>query len=137
MTSAGAGTAFRIVGQVAALWAIAELGQVIVERLGLLFPGNLVGMLILLALLASGVVRPAWVEPAATLLVRHLAFFFIPIAVGLMAMGDLIRAQGVPLLAILLASAGIGIVASGLVAQVMVRRHPATSSAEGPAEASR
>ena len=118
------GRAVLVVTQVAVFWAIAELGRAIVSRLGIPLPGNLVGMVILLALLGSGIVRPEWVEPAATLLLRHLAFFFVPIAVGLMAMGDLLRAQGVPLLAVLLVSAGVGIVASGATTQAIARRRP-------------
>ena len=117
-------TAIRVLAQVWAFWLIAEIGYAIVGRLGLPLPGNLVGMVLLLVLLASGIVRPSWVEPAATLLVRHLAFFFVPIAVGLMTLGDVLRAQGIGLLAVVLASAGAGIAAAGVVTQVAARRLP-------------
>lgn len=119
------GTATRVVVQVLAFWAIAELGRAVVTTLGLSLPGNLVGMVALLLLLLTGVVPAAWVEPAATLLIRHLGFFFVPIAVGLMTIGDLLRAQGIPLLAVIIASAGAGIAAAGLVTQAGARRLPA------------
>jgi holin-like protein len=41
-------------------------------------------MLLLLGLLMSGIVKLEWFESVASLLLTHLAFFFIPIAVGLM-----------------------------------------------------
>lgn len=128
-------TALRVLAQLAGFWAVSELGYAIVRQLGIPLPGNLVGMVILLALLASGIVRPAWVEPAATLLLRHLGFFFVPIAVGLMTIGDLLRAQGIPLLLVVLASAGIGIAASGFVTQVTARRLPAQPAIDGSAPA--
>jgi holin-like protein len=115
-------TALLVLAQLCVFWAFSELGRIGVSALGIPFPGNLAGMVILLLLLASGIVRPTWVEPAATLLLRHLAFFFIPIAVGLMTLGEVLRAQGIPLLVVVLASAGAGIVASGLVTQTAARR---------------
>lgn len=129
--------AFLVLAQICVFWAFSELGRIVVTALGVPFPGNLAGMVILLALLASGIVRPTWVEPAASLLLRHLAFFFIPIAVGLMTLGEVLRAQGIPLLVVVLASAGAGIVASGLVTQTAARRRPsADPAASDPATAS-
>ncbi len=122
-------TAALVFAQLCAFWAISELGTLVVSRLGVPFPGNLAGMVILLLLLASGIVRPTWVEPAATLLLRHLAFFFIPVAVGLMTLGEVLRAQGIPLLVVVLASAGAGIAVSGLVTQAAARHRPAATAA--------
>src|SRR5215470_19210088 len=70
--------------QVGLLWAILAVSNLVVTRLHLRVPGNIVGMLLLLALLSTGVVEERWVAAAAGLLTKHLAFFFIPIAVGLM-----------------------------------------------------
>jgi holin-like protein len=121
-------TAILVLAQLCIFWAISELGRALVTFFGIPFPGNLAGMLILLLLLASGIVRPAWVDPGATLLLRHLAFFFVPIAVGLMTLGEVLQAQGIPLLLVVLASAGAGILASGLVTQTAARRQSALPS---------
>ena len=126
-------TAILVAAQLCAFWAISELGGAVVSSLGIPFPGNLAGMVILLVLLASGIVRPTWVEPAATLLLRHLAFFFVPIAVGLMTLGEVLRAQGIPLLVVVLASAGAGIAVSSLITQTAARRQ--TVPAADPAAA--
>jgi holin-like protein len=88
---------------------ISEAGYAFVGALRLPLPGNLAGMLMLCALLSTGVIHLEWVEAGASLLVRHLAFFFIPIAVGLMAFGDLFVRHGVAIIVTLIVSAGIGI----------------------------
>jgi putative effector of murein hydrolase len=65
------------------LLLISEAGRVFVGALQLPLPGNLVGMLMSFALLTCGVIRLEWVEAGASMLVRHLGFFFIPIAIEL------------------------------------------------------
>jgi holin-like protein len=108
--------------QTAALLLISEAGRVFVGALQLPLPGNLVGMLMLFALLTCGVIRLEWVEAGASMLVRHLAFFFIPIAVGLMGFGDLFVNHGVEIVVTLMLSAAIGIYVAGLTSQVLTRR---------------
>jgi holin-like protein len=108
--------------QIAALLLLSEVGYAFVGTLQLPVPGNLVGMLLLFALLAAGVIRLEWVEAGASLLVRHLAFFFIPIAVGLMAFGNLFVRNGTAIVVTLIVSAAIGICVAGLTSQVLSRR---------------
>lgn len=106
-----------VVAQGSGLWLLSELGFALTARLGLALPGNLLGMMLLFILLVSGIVRLEWVNDAATFLLRHLAFFFIPLAVGLMTMDELMRSHGILILAALMASAAVGIVVSGWVVQ--------------------
>jgi holin-like protein len=94
-------------------------GYTTAERLHLPLPGNLVGLLLLLALLWTRALKVEWVEDAASLLVRHLAFFFIPITVGLMAYGPLFKHDGLAMLVTLIASAAAGIAATGISTQVL------------------
>ncbi len=84
-------------------------------------PGNVLGLTVLLALLCSGIVKASWLEPAATLLVRHLAFFFIPITIGLMGMGPLFALHGVGILFTLATSAAVGMAMCGLTYQRLTR----------------
>jgi holin-like protein len=85
-------------------------------------PGNLVGMLLLLALLATGALPLRWIEGSATLLTRHLAFFFIPITVGLIGFADLFLDKGPAILVTLVLSAAAGICVVGLSAQTLGAR---------------
>jgi holin-like protein len=106
--------------EIAALLLISEASQAVVRALPL--PGNLVGLLLLCVGLTAGVVRLPWIEAGASLLVRHLALFFIPIAVGLMAFGDLFVRHGVAIGVTLLVSTAIGIYVAGFMSQVLTRR---------------
>ena len=106
-----------IVMQIVALVAISQAGYAVAAALQLPVPGNLVGMLFLLGLLATGLVRLTWIETSASLLTRHLAFFFIPIAVGLMAFAELFLDNGPAILLTLVVSAAVGMWSSGISAQ--------------------
>ena len=99
--------------QLGALAALNWLGNAITHALGISFPGNLLGMLILLLLLVTGVVKLRWIDRCCDILTHHLAFFFIPIAVGLLAYGELARSEGPAILAVLILSAAIGILLAG------------------------
>lgn len=117
--------ALQIVAQVAGFWAINALGHALAGQLGIALPGNLLGMVMLFALLASGIVKLEWVNAGATLLLRHLAFFFIPVAVGLMTMGGLMRSHGIAIAVELLASAAAGILVSAGLVQILARTRSA------------
>jgi holin-like protein len=99
--------------QFAGLIAIDQLAIVLTPHLPLPLPSNLVGMLLLALLLLTGLVRESWLGQAAVLFQRHLAFFFVPIAVGLMAYGSLLRQHGLMLLLVILVSTAAGIAAAG------------------------
>ena len=119
--------------QILVLIALNQIGHIVAERLHVPLPGNLVGMLLLLALLSSGVVRLSWIESGASLLLGHLAFFFVPIAVGLMAFADVLQRDGLTWLVTLVLAAGIGIWAAGLVTQAFaLRARPVESSMQAP-----
>ena len=105
-------------------WAFCALnyaGIWFVRRTGLPVPGNLIGMVALYALLALGVVKVAWFDVTGSFLIKHLAFFFIPITVGLMNSGPLLLADGLGIMLILALSAAIGIILAGWVSQVLLR----------------
>ena len=110
--------------QISALWALNFAGVWLVNTMVLPIPGNLVGMMTLFALLALGIVKLAWFETAGSFLIRHLAFFFVPITVGLMNAGYLLAARGLAILLILAVSAAIGILLAGRVSQVLLRKSP-------------
>ena len=62
--------------QILGLWALNIAGNWVIEKTAVPIPGNLIGMVLLYALLAAGIVKLSWFEPAGSFLIRHLAFFF-------------------------------------------------------------
>jgi len=107
--------------QLLGLCALNYAGIWFARRTGLPVPGNLIGMVALYALLALGVVKVAWFDVTGSFLIKHLAFFFIPITVGLMNSGPLLLADGLGIMLILALSAAIGIILAGWVSQVLLR----------------
>ncbi len=62
-------------------------------------PGSIIGMLILFALMATGLVPVDWVRPSANLFIRYMILLFVPISVGLMDHFDLLVNNALPILA--------------------------------------
>ena len=106
-----------IISQLASLIVINRAGYMLAHGLSLRLPGNLVGMLILFALLSGRLVRLEWMQEGASILTRHLAFFFIPIAVGLIAFKEVFLQHGLAILGTLIVSATAGILLCGFIAQ--------------------
>ena len=122
-----------LISQLAFLTLIDRAGYMLAHALSLRLPGNLLGMLILLTLLSIRVVRLEWVQEGASILTRHLAFFFIPIAVGLIAFKEVFLQHGLAILCTLIISAIAGILLCGFMTQAFKEReakyHDITASA--------
>jgi len=121
-------TVITIAFQIAALLVLNGVGYALAVALQLPLPGNLLGMLLLLSLLATGLVPLRWVESSASVLIRHLGFFFVPISVGLMSLGELFLDNGVAILITLVVSAVIGIGVAGLSSQRLASRRDRRAS---------
>ncbi len=107
--------------QILLLVLISKLGYFVAGLLSLSIPGNVLGMLLLLALLWSGLLPLHWIDRGASLLVQHLALFVIPIVVGFVNFGDLLLENGLVILLALVAGLIVGICVTGLVAQRLVK----------------
>ncbi len=108
--------------QLTGLWVLNFAGVWAVQKTALPIPGNLVGMLVLYALLALGVVKVAWLDLTGSFLIKHLAFFFVPITVGLMDSGPLLLARGLEIMVVLTVSAAFGILLTGFASQALLAK---------------
>ena len=109
-----------VAAQLLGLWSLNAAGVWAVAAAGLPVPGNLIGMLVLFALFASGTVKLSWFETSGAFLIKHLAFFFVPITVGLMDMGPLLAASGVGIIVTLALSAALGLSLAGWISQLLL-----------------
>ena len=107
----------QFLGQLAVLIAIYLVGNQIVRLTGLPVPGNVVGVVLLYALLNLGLIRLEQVQDAADFLLRHLVFFFIPVAVDLMNWGGLFYRYGLMLALAIAVSTVLTYVGTGWIAQ--------------------
>lgn len=97
------------------LFGLNALGNWIVSTFEWKVPGNVIGMILLLVLLMTKIIRVEWIEDSAGFLTKHLAFFFIPIAVGLMSYGNLLKAEGIPLFLALIVSLSVGLFVTAVI----------------------
>jgi holin-like protein len=116
------GKGMKLAAQVLLLYLVYLAGAKVVAFLHLPIPGNVLGMLLLLGLLWTKIIPLQWVDEAAALLLKHLAFFFIPFAVGLMVWGDLFRAQGLVLLFVIVAGAIFSVACTGSLVNWLAKR---------------
>lgn len=117
-----------LIPQLLGLWLLNEAGYWIVETLQLPFPGNVMGMLLLFVLLVTKTIPLRWIEQASGLLIKHLAFFFIPIAVGLMNFGNLFLKNGAALITAIIGSAAIGMLITGATSQKLASKKGESAS---------
>lgn len=112
---------FKLIGQFLFLWIVYYLSTLVVETFHLSIPGSVLGMICLFGLLSAGVINEQWLSTAANPLLKHMAFFFIPIAVGLMEWGSLLTQKGYLLFLPLVVSALVSLVTTGRVVQFLTK----------------
>ncbi len=81
------------------LLAFLCLGDAVASAGRLPLPGSVAGMLMLAAALRLRWIPERAVQPAAELLVRHMALLFVPAGVGVMAYAGLLRREWLPVAA--------------------------------------
>jgi holin-like protein len=82
---------FAYLKSFAIIYAFLLAGSAVVELAHLPIPGSIVGMVLLTIALYRGYVSLQAVEPSAGVLVKHMAFFFVPPGVGLILYFDLLK----------------------------------------------
>jgi holin-like protein len=84
-------TIMKILRQLLLIIGIFLIGEILSKTLKLPLPGNIIGMLLLLFLLMTKIVKLEMIEEVSDFFLKHLAFFFIPAGVSLMAKFGLIK----------------------------------------------
>jgi holin-like protein len=113
---------FAFIVQLIFLLIICKLGYYLANLLQLPVPGNVIGMILLFGLLQTKVIKVEWIELTSGFLVKHLAFFFIPISISLMTMGWLFIEFGLPLALTLGISLIFGFIVSAWTVQKLSNR---------------
>ncbi|MEW4369656.1 CidA/LrgA family holin-like protein [Paenibacillus kandeliae] len=113
---------FKIIIQIALLYAFAWLGGMIQQWLHLSIPGSILGLLLLFVLLLCRVVPVSWIETGSNTLLFYLPLFFVPATVGVVNHLDLFVGKGLLLVAVVIISTAITIVIAGHVSQWLAIR---------------
>lgn len=119
----------RGLGILAACW---WLGDAVRSWLGLVVPGGILGLLLLLALLGLGVVPVAWVERPAAWLMKWLPLILLPAFVLATQDRTFLRTQGAAYLGTVAVTLGLLWIFIGWLAQLLFRAAPGPSDEPGP-----
>lgn len=97
------------------------IGEFISKTLHLPVPGNILGMILLLVLLCTNIVKVEMVDTVSNFFLDHLAFFFIPAGVGLLTALDVLKGNSIKLLVICIVSTLLVIGITGVVVQALIK----------------
>lgn len=108
--------------QLAVIFAICLAGEFLHRIVGIPLPGNIIGMVLLLILLCLKVLKPEQISGVSGFFLNHLALFFLPPSIAIMAVGDEILSRWPLLLFLCIAFTLITLAVSGLSTQFLIRR---------------
>lgn len=93
------------------------LGELIVYVMGIVIPGNILGMLLIFLALRFKLIKLETVKPASDVLVNNMMLFFVPFAVGLLSYFDFIKEYWIILSVVASVSTLITLFITGFVQQ--------------------
>lgn len=113
------GKKMKLLRQFAIILVICFLGEALHRVFNLPIPGSVVGMILLLIGLMSGVIKLKHIEETSEFLLEHLAFFFVPAGVGIISSLDVMKGNWVPLLIIIVISTIVVMITTGITVQLL------------------
>lgn len=111
----------KLLLQVLGLCAISFCGNIVADFLKIGIPGNIFGILILLGLFYSKLLKLDKVETGANFLIAELLLFFIPSATGIIQYQDVLQKDWSQLLVVIAFSIVAVILFVGFATEVVIR----------------
>lgn len=112
----------KLLKQFLIILAICLSGEIIHKLTGIPMPGNVIGMILLFICLCTGLIKLQMIEEAGKFLLDHLAFFFVPAGVGLLASMGLLKEHWLPFLAVCLLVTVLVMIVTGYTVQLLMKR---------------
>lgn len=112
----------KIFKQLLIILSINFLGEFLSNFLSLPLPGSIVGMLILLILLFTQILKPDDIAETADFLLNNMAFFFIPAGVGVLVSYTLLSGSYFESVASIVLSTVVVMLVTGGVTQFLVKK---------------
>ena len=92
----------KIIKQTGIIFFICWISVILEALLPFAFPASVIGMVLLLLFLLSGLLKVEHIREKSDFLLANMAFFFIPAGVNVMNYLDILRQNRLPLLAVCL-----------------------------------
>ena len=112
----------KYVKEVAWIMAFTFIGEALNKLLPLPIPAGVYGLVLLLTGLITGIVKLEDVETTGGFLLDTMTLMFIPAAVGIMSVTDILLPVLVPYLVIIISSTVIVMTVTGIAASLILRR---------------
>lgn len=112
----------KIIIQIAIIYIIYSAGNLISRAISpwLVIPGNIIGMVILLVLLTSRVLKLSMIEETGNFMLKYMGFFFVPLTVGLMESYKFIEKSLFQILIVLFVSCILVMFVSAKVTDILI-----------------
>lgn len=114
-------TNIKITAELGLLFAVCCAGVVMSRLFPVPLPASVVSMLLLLALLLAGAVKPAFLREASDLILTNMSLFFVPAGVAILDYVDVLAENGVALIFICVSAMVLTFVATLLSVRLTVR----------------
>lgn len=109
-----------VLGEFLIISATAFAGILLSRIPGFPLPGAVTGMILMLIMLLSGVIKLKNIGRAADFFLKYLALFFVPLVVNLIRESKLLAAYGFRLVLVIIATTLITLAATGLTARLLL-----------------
>lgn len=111
----------HIMAEIAIIFGICLLSEGIAALLPFVFPASVISMLILAALLLTGVVKAKHIQLLSGFFIANMGMFFIPSLVGTLEHAETLRAQFIPFLVITLLTTPVVYLVTAWTVQLLTR----------------
>jgi len=112
----------KLLRQFLIILIICFIGEVLSKVVHVPLPGSIIGMILLFICLFTGLIKLEMIEEISKFLIDHLAFFFIPSGVGLLAYVGILKENLLPILAICFITTFLVMIATGWTVQIIKGR---------------
>ena len=90
----------KYIKQLGIIFSVCWLSAIVEHVLPFPFPASVIGMLLMLVLLLTGILKIEQVQDAATFLLANMTFFFVPVNSGLINYLDILKESWLSILII-------------------------------------
>lgn len=111
----------KLVRQLLLILSFVFIGDFLYKVVHIPIPGNIIGMVLLLIALLTGIIKLESIEQISQFLLSHLAIFFIPASVGLLAVTGILKGSWYILLIISIVSTLVFMVTTAIVVNFLRR----------------
>jgi holin-like protein len=112
----------KLLRQFLIILIICFIGDVLSKVVHIPLPGSIIGMVLLFICLFSGIIKLEMIQEISKFLIDHLAFFFIPAGVGLIAYAEILKKNLLPILVICFVTTFLVMIVTGWTIQIIKKR---------------